>query len=166
MMDVGRFDAVVKSAKPTESSTGTPGIWVGLECFEEGSEHPVGEIGKTIYITPNNAEHAAKSLQAMGATLRDLQSREFHEDPAAVLVGNKCSITTEETEYKGKTRVEVKWINPRVKPASRTAIDKAVSVFAAAGQGDLNSRAVGLAANRQAANGPGDYIPTDEDVPF
>ena len=137
-----KYDAVVLAAKTTEAKDGKPGIWVNFQCFD-GPGAAVGMISKTIWLTLANKEFARKALKTLGATDQQLTSKEFFADVGAALNGAECSIVTEQTEYNGVKRVEVKWINARVKAASATALERAGSLFADMGIGDADDPGFG-----------------------
>lgn len=132
-----RYDAVVYGARSTEAKDGKFGIRVTFDCLVNGK--PEGKADKTIWITQNNREQSEKELRAMGVTSEDLARREFWADPGSLLRGRECSVVTEEREYRGNLHIEVKWINRRVKPASESAIERAMAVFASGGSSAFES---------------------------
>lgn len=132
-----RYDAVVYGARSTEAKDGKFGIRVTFDCLVNGK--PEGRADKTIWITQNNREQSEKELRAMGVTSEDLARREFWADPGSLLRGRECNVTTEEREYRGRLHIEVKWINRRVKPASESAIERAMAVFASGGGASFDS---------------------------
>jgi hypothetical protein len=143
------YAAVVMAAQLTESNAGTPGLWVRFALAEDQDhEEVVGTKAKTIWITQASRDMGEKQIKALGATEAQLKTRDFWADPGAVLVGARCSVTTEETEYHGKKRVEIKFINRLQKSASAAAIDRAMAMF-----GGNEERAAG-------------FHVSDEDVPF
>lgn len=134
MIEAGqKYDAVVVGAKATESKSGKPAIWVNFQVLD-GSGNAIGNLPKMIWLTPGNRERARKDLKELGASELHVTTKagfhEFLSSPATFLSGAECSVVTEETEYEGTKRVEVKWINPRLKPASASALLQAESLFA------------------------------------
>lgn len=132
-----RYDAVVYGARGTEGKSGNFGIKITFECMVNGA--PAGRADKTVWATQANHEQATKELRAMGVTAEDLARREFWRDPGMVLRGRECSVVTEARSYNGREYIEVKWINPRAKPASESAIERAMAVFASSGGASFDS---------------------------
>ena len=127
-----KYDAVVLNAKATEARDGKPGVWVNFQLL--GSDNAViGAISKTIWLTPANRDRARKDLKTLGAVeahvITKAGFREFYANVGGYLTGAECSITTKESEYEGRKRIEVEWINSRVKAASQAAIDRAEALF-------------------------------------
>ena len=69
------------------------------------------EIVGNIWLTDKAWEMARKSLKAIGFDV-DKQSTKLLDTNKELLAGNKCNITVAEEEYKGKTSLKVKFINP------------------------------------------------------
>lgn len=133
MIEAGqRYDAIVLAAKPTEAKDGKPAVWVNFQLLD-GAGVALGALSKTVWLTPANRDQARKSLRALGATEAQVTSKVAFADLFANLdkyLGKaECAVTTEETEYQGKKRIEIKWINSRIKPASDAAIERASALF-------------------------------------
>lgn len=116
------YDAVVTAARTSESESGTPGIFLAFETS-------AGDITHTLYVTEKTRESVVRSLGNLGIQEDALASDEFWEDPGQFLVNAECSIKTAEDEYKGKTRVVVRWINQKTRRASSTSIARAKNLF-------------------------------------
>ena len=107
----GRFDGV--AFKPDggwffQANSGAWGLKIGLRVTDD-----VSEEGKCIHWTGWLSEKAMpRTIKVLGEVFN------FNGDLAALNEGRidfsdmPCSFTTEEEDYKGQKRLEVKWLNP------------------------------------------------------
>lgn len=98
----GQFDAEVLEHTINESKQGNERVVVRFK-----TEHST--IIGWFYLTNRAAEHTVKKLRAMGFTGDDLFVL-YAESEA--MVGNRCSISVEHSEYEGKTSAKVVFVNP------------------------------------------------------
>lgn len=117
-----RYQGHISAANVVESQQGTIGIELTLEA-------PEGSIQKTLWVTPKSREHVLRTLGYLGVSEEQAQSATFLENLDSVLIGRPCSFTTEETEYKGKKRTEVQWINEPRKAPTGNVSKRAAALF-------------------------------------
>ena len=113
-----RYEAVVTDAGIVYSQTGTTGIELVFKTDE-------GRTTANLWLTEPNRRHVVASLAALGVADPE------HFDPAllADLIGKRCVVTMEESEYNGRTRHNVQWINPVRNTAPPVALDQAARFF-------------------------------------
>lgn len=125
-----------------ETQTGSLGYQVMLECED-------GETSYTIWLTPKNRERAIKTFtEALGVPAEKLQDANYVElQMSSDIAGREVTFTTEEEEYKGKTRIKVAFLFKRSMTNGGSPAKAAASFFKGGGP-------------------PAADPITDEDIPF
>lgn len=96
---------IVHGSTVVESSTGTLGFKVMLICSD-------GETSHTIWLTEKTKENAEKTFrEVLGIELAKLQDANYVNQIGSFIEGKKVEFLTGTDEYKGKSRVAVKFIN-------------------------------------------------------
>ena len=85
------------------SKKNTPGLWVKIAIAGEWEDEV--ELTGTIWLSENAMGMARKSLRACGLDLDKFKIWDLADKVS--LVGNQCSVTLEEEEYKGRTTVKI-----------------------------------------------------------
>lgn len=97
-------------AGPNAANPGAPGVRLGLVV--EGGPHSGRWIWDRIFFTPKSMSFARQKLEAMGLNVPE-GPFQFN---VATLVGQRCSVLTEQDTYKGKTEARVKSYDKRSTP--------------------------------------------------
>lgn len=94
----GRYTATITEATLGESQTGTP--FASLYCTTEDGQH----ISAYLYLSEKAFDRSLEALQKLG----------FDGDFERLdqLNGAACSLSVEEEEWNGETRLKVRYINP------------------------------------------------------
>lgn len=122
-----KYSVVIAAAGLMESSQGTPGIEVILNCDEHG------ETKHVLWLTPKTKDRTASVLEEFGILPAEIP--QFLEDGCERLVGQVAEIDVRAEEYRGETRVRVAWLHgpnrkpAGVKPASQKALVAAQRMF-------------------------------------
>ncbi len=150
-----KYDAEVLAAKFIESSgKGTPGVWINFELFDATGKS-LGTKSKTCYLTVATKDRFEKDMNTLGVPSEALGTDEFYDNPFTFMSKPQCAVVTEDTEFNGNQRVEIKWINSRSsgKVATADKVALAKSIFATASQEMGGYEAKGLTTD-------------DDSVPF
>jgi hypothetical protein len=103
----------------TSSHTGTEGIELQLNTEE-------GQTTHVLWLTEKNRDNVWRSLEALGVK----DASRFHPvHGMEQLIGAHCTLTMREEEYRGRTRVRVRWINQRHAAVTDSAVDRALRFF-------------------------------------
>ena len=113
---------IVEHGFTKSSRKGTPGLWVKFHVPN------VGDITQTFWITEGTAAAFMGKLKTMGFTGEDLKLLGDGE----CLAGNVVQIDVQETEFEGRKRFEVAWVNENnyaPGPRSDNSVASSVSAF-------------------------------------
>jgi hypothetical protein len=95
---------VASGSQLMESSSGTPGFQVMLECED-------GNASFVIWLTEKNRKNADKYLKVLELDQSKLQDTTYLEyGLGQEIEGRKVTFGTKAEEYNGKTTVRVSWI--------------------------------------------------------
>ena len=107
LLDAGEYECEIVKAEIGMSKAGNTKITLTLEL--EGSNRKLWYI---LNFSDNEKSRAMtmRTLKGIGLDAKDLIASKA--DPEAVFVGKRVKATVEQSTYEGKTRNNVKWINP------------------------------------------------------
>lgn len=102
-LKAGRHEVKVAGAQATTSQKkGTPGV---LFTFEDAAGD---RIEHTLWLTPNTAERAGKTMAMLG--FNPFQEASW-EKGYGEMIGHSCQIVVKDDEYNGRPVRRVEWIN-------------------------------------------------------
>lgn len=116
------YDGSIIHAATIFSQSGTCGIQVTLEAEP-------GNIDHVFWLTDKTSERVKADLKKLGCTDAELMSETALENIGQILSGRECRFTTVEETYQGKTKIKVRFVNPRRGTGQTSAAATAAAMF-------------------------------------
>jgi hypothetical protein len=122
-MTPGIFDAEIVAIGLKSSQAGNPGVWITV-AIDDGFGRSE-EITGTIWITQKALGMARGQFKAIGF---DYKTLVLSHDNLQGCVGNECSVTLKDEEYKGRTELKISLFGSNA-PPSPEALDAATKAL-------------------------------------